>query len=262
MVADLSFSVRISITQVFDAIFNQDYMKVGRTLQPASDAREKILLPELLQGRAPDELKLLEWVKRLMRDFRSLPRYSRDVRSIARRMFVTNAFDSLLASLGVSVGGYASTADPKLLGLSIVGGGLAMGLFSGVIGVYLSERAERLRELREIERSMARSLEGTVYAEMARLIPVYVALWSGLGAVAFPILVALPYFASAAGLAGIRTAYYMSLSTGTALSALLGYYLAIVSGESKLVSTLRLLALAIGGVIAVYLMKLLVGGAP
>jgi predicted membrane protein (TIGR00267 family) len=132
----------------------------------------------------------------ILRDLKLLPRYYKDVRAIARRMFVTNAFDGILASLGVSVGGFSSKANPELLALSIIGGGLAMGLFSSVVGVYISERAERLRELRELERSMAKRLDGTIYARLAKLIPLYVALWSGLGATTFPLAVAFPYLVS------------------------------------------------------------------
>jgi predicted membrane protein (TIGR00267 family) len=195
----------------------------------------------------------------ILRDLRLLPRYYRDVRAIARRMFVTNAFDSLLASLGVSVGGFSSKANPELLALSIIGGGLAMGLFSSVIGVYISERAERLRELRELERSMAKKLDGTIYARLARLIPLYVALWSGLGATTFPLAVASPYLVSGLDLIPIGEAFYLSIGSGLGLAALLGYYLGGVSGENKLVSTLRLLALASGGVVVVYIVRRILG---
>ncbi|MEB3816973.1 MAG: hypothetical protein LRS46_03425 [Desulfurococcales archaeon] len=202
---------------------------------------------------------MLRGVARLLRDIKRVPRYSKDVVAIARRMFVTNAFDGLLAALGVSVGGYSGTGDPMLLAMSIVGGGVSMGLFSGMIGVYLSERAERLRELRELERSMAKSLRGTIYAELAKVIPIYVALWSGLGATMFPVLVALPYFIAHLHLIRIREAFYSSLTIGLALSAILGYYLGLVSGESKVVSVIRLSSLALGGVIAVYIIKKILG---
>jgi len=195
----------------------------------------------------------------IFRDLRLLPRYYKDVRAIARRMFVTNAFDSLLASLGVSVGGFSSKANPELLALSIIGGGLAMGLFSSMVGVYISERAERLRELRELERSMAKKLEDTIYARLARIIPLYVALWSGLGATTFPLAVASPYLVSGLGILPMREAFYLSISAGLGLTTLLGYYLGGVSGENRFISILRLLASASGGVAVVYIIKRILG---
>jgi len=134
-----------------------------------------------------------------------------------------------------------------------------MGLFSSIIGVYLSERAERLRELKEIERSMAKRLNGTIYERLARLIPIYVALWSGLGATTFPLAVASPYFISGLDILSMEDAFYLSVAGGLSLAAMLGYYLGGVSGENRLVSTLRLLALAAGGVIVVYTIKRILG---
>jgi len=135
-----------------------------------------------------------------------------------------------------------------------------MGLFSGMIGVYLSERAERLRELRELESKMMKELRGTIYWRMARVIPVYVSLWSGLGVTAAPILVASPYIAVAAGLPlPLREAFYLSIAGGLLLAAILGYYLGRVSGENVALSTARFVGLATGGVVLVYALRAIVG---
>jgi predicted membrane protein (TIGR00267 family) len=203
---------------------------------------------------------LLNALRGFLKDLRNVTRYADDVKPVARRMFVTNAFDGLLAALGVSMGGYSDAANPKTLALGIVGGGLAMGLFSGMIGVYLSERAERMGELRHLESKMMKKLEGTIYWRIARVIPVYVALWSGLGVTTAPIIVALPYILVAIGMgSNLRVALLASILSGLGLAALLGYYLGHVSGESKLVSTLRFMLLAAGGVLLVYIIRRIVG---
>jgi len=89
-------------------------------------------------------------LRRFLEDLRSVISLYPDVPSIARRMFTTNSFDGIMASIGVNVGGYTQTGDPLTLALSIMGGGISMGVMSGMLGVYLSERAERLREVREV----------------------------------------------------------------------------------------------------------------
>ncbi|MEB3859617.1 MAG: hypothetical protein LRS43_00235, partial [Desulfurococcales archaeon] len=135
-----------------------------------------------------------------------------DIKPVARRMFVTNSFDSILASLGVAVGGYSSTVDPFNLALSIAGGGLAMGVFSGMLGVYLSERAERLKEITEMERKVASTLQGTIYWRAAKLAPLYVALWSGLGVVVFPLLMAMPLLLASVTGAGLFVSVVESIA--------------------------------------------------
>ena len=178
-----------------------------------------------------------------------------DVRSIARRMFVTNSLDSIITALGVSVGGYAPGGSPMLLALSVIGGGIAMGLISAMLGVYLSERAERMREYRELERKLAASLKNSIYWRAAQIIPVYVALWSGMGATVFPIIVAAPFILTDAGLLPFQAAYYLSLAAGLGSLAFLGYYLARVSGESALHSVARLLGMGVLAIAVVSMFK-------
>ncbi len=192
---------------------------------------------------------------RLLGDLKAIVNTYPDVRSIARRMFVTNSLDSIITALGVSVGGYDPHASPRILALSVMGGGIAMGLISAMIGVYLSERAERMREYRELERKLAANLRNSVYWRAARLIPVYVALWSGLGATLFPILIAIPYFIVDIGLVPVYLGYSSSLTVGLGSLAFLGYYLSRVSGENLLHSIARLLSMGILAIIVVSAFK-------
>ncbi|MEB3844530.1 MAG: hypothetical protein LRS48_02470 [Desulfurococcales archaeon] len=190
----------------------------------------------------------------LFSDIRKITRAYPDVRSIARRMFVTNSLDGIVAAMGIDVGGFSDKADPLLIASSIIGGTVAMGIVSGMIGVYVSERAERMKEYKELERRVASSLKDSIYWKAARLIPVYVALWSGMGIVLFPLLIAVPYIIAASGGLSVRAAYYSSMLIGLALMGFLGYFLGRVSRESIIVSVLRVLAM---GVIAIVIVKLL-----
>ncbi|MCE4617086.1 MAG: hypothetical protein F7C32_00665 [Desulfurococcales archaeon] len=183
-----------------------------------------------------------------------------EIKSIARRMFVTNTFDSLLAALGVSTGGYKGDADPLGLALSIIGASIAMGFFSAMLGVYLSERAERLRELEHLREQLLSEIpKESIHYRAAKLIPVYVALWSGFGAIILPILVAIPFIIAHVGIIGIYTAYLVS--TGIALIAMsfLGVYVASGSGDSILLSVARFTGAGVAAIITIHILKIFLG---
>ena len=147
-----------------------------------------------------------------------------------------------------------------LIAASIMGGGVAMGIMSGMVGVYLSEKAERIREVRELEKKLSsRFKEDSVYWRAARLIPIYVALWSGIGIVLFPTLVAIPYIMAAVSGLSVRTAFIVSLSMALTLMGLLGAYLARISGEDPLKSAIRGLGLGVVAAVIVYMLKGVLG---
>ena len=190
----------------------------------------------------------------LIGNLRKIIRVYPDVRSIARRMFVTNSLDGIVAAMGVDIGGFSKNVDPLLIASSIIGGTVAMGIVSGIIGVYLSERAERLKEYKELEKRVASSLRESIYWEAVRILPLYVALWSGVGIVVFPLLIALPYLLAHLGFMGIESAYVSSIGIGLGLMGVLGFYLGKISRERVLLSVLRVLSM---GVIAIIIVKML-----
>ncbi len=197
-------------------------------------------------------------LKGLIQDLRTVTRIYSDVKSIARRMFITNSIDSIVAALGVSVGGYGPEANMKLLAMGIIGGGVAMGAISAMLGVYLSERAERLKEYKDLERKLAHTLKGSIHWKAARLIPLYVALWSGFGALIFPSLIALPLILASMGLVLPYPAYLASLGVGLASMGVLGWYLSRVSGENPLHSILRALGMGLLAILIVSVLKVAV----
>lgn len=182
-----------------------------------------------------------------------------DTPAVARRMFATNSFDGLLSALGVSVGGFNPDVNPVFLALGIIGGSLSMGILSGVVGVYLSERAERVREVRELEKKVAKSLRNSIYWKAANIIPIYIALWSGIGIIFFPLMVAAPYLAAAMGFLDIVTAFYLSLGVALFLMALIGVYLARISGSSLVAGAVKGVSIGIAGIAVVTLAKSLLG---
>lgn len=174
---------------------------------------------------------------------------------VARRLFFTNSIDGIISAIGVNVGAFDESARPLSLALAIVGGSIAFGVGAGFLGALLSERAERVRELREMERALGGSLRGSVYWRAALVVPVYVAFWSSLGILLFPLLVASPYFLSHLGLLGLWEAYLLSNALAVLALSLVGALLSRVSGESPLLSSLRVVLIGLGALLLVYSIK-------
>lgn len=180
-----------------------------------------------------------------------------EARGIARRMFITNSFDGLLSALGVILGNRVyGVSNLHSYVAGVLGASFALGLFSGFIATYLSERAERLRELRRTERAMLHSLKGSVYERAARMVPLYVALWSSFGALVLPSVAVAPFIAALAFGYSVSVDLLAYSSAGIILVELflLGVYLGKVSGENRLVSGARM---ALIGVVAVVVFTLL-----
>ncbi len=108
---------------------------------------------------------------------------------------MTNAIDSLLSTVGVVMGTSASqVSDPKVYIGAALGGALSLGLLSGFLGVYLTERTEKIKELREIEKAMMADLQKSIYAKTISSSALYVAFWSLMGSLAIPIIALIPFF--------------------------------------------------------------------
>ncbi|AEM39398.1 protein of unknown function DUF125 transmembrane [Pyrolobus fumarii 1A] len=208
-------------------------------------------------------MRFLHAIAKLFRTIREIPRLASMVgaESIARRMFVTNAFDGLLSALGIILGLYiAGMSVPQSYIGAVAGGSGVMGLFSGFVATYLSERAERLRELRETERVMLHSLEGSVYWRAARLVPIYVAFWSAMGATLPPLLSTTPFILAA--YSGVLvTLHHIAASISLILVFMytLGFYMGKISGENPWLSGLRFLSIGVGATLFMSTLKLIVG---
>ena len=184
---------------------------------------------------------LLEYVPGILKKLRKLVEVS-DAKGVARRLFVTNSFDCLLTSLGVILGGYAGgIASPKAYIGTVLGGSLTMGIFSGFVGAFFSERAERLRELKRLQFQVQSDLSKSVYGKASKWIPIYVALWSALGMILFPLIIIIPFLFAWKGLIGLKEGIFASILLINISVFSLGVYLGGVSGENRVKTGLTML---------------------
>ncbi|MGB9631549.1 MAG: VIT1/CCC1 transporter family protein, partial [Candidatus Methanodesulfokora sp.] len=77
---------------------------------------------------------------------------------IIRRYAIINSFDGLITAFGI-VNGLSLSGNLRsdLAVISCISSGISMAL-SGFLGVYMSEKAEREADIRELERHLASSL--------------------------------------------------------------------------------------------------------
>jgi predicted membrane protein (TIGR00267 family) len=171
------------------------------------------------------------------------------IAEIARRYFAMNAFDGVLTTIGVLVGSYlAGVRDLSIPIRTGIATSIAMGI-SGLWGAYLTETAERRRELYELQSISLIDQTKTSIGKASRYAVIIVSIVDGLAPALAAILVLTPLFLGQ--LIGNPVLSY-GLSVGTALLCLfgLGLFLGKVSNENLLVYGLKtlmagLLALAI-----------------
>ncbi len=153
-------------------------------------------------------------------------------RRIIRRYFVTNGFDGALTMLGLLMGFHVSgTRELPVIINACLGGAVALGM-SGLSSAYISEAAERKRELRALEQALLTDLSESDYGRAARFVPVIVALVNGLSPFLLSLLIMIPLWLGQKGievpLPPLETAIVLALL----MIFLLGLFLGRISGTS------------------------------
>ena len=164
---------------------------------------------------------------------------------IARRYFVTNGFDGSLAMLGLLIGfRSAGGAGVEIVVAACLGTAIALGA-SGISSTYVSEQAERRRELDRLRRAMLKELDDSAHARAARWAPVLVALISGLAPFLLALVIMLPLWLQSAAEAPAPVLIDTAIGIAFMLIFLLGVFLGRVAGSYWLWSGLRTLAIAL-----------------
>ena len=153
---------------------------------------------------------------------------------IARRYFVKNGFDGSMTMLGIIVGAWVvNVTQPEIIVTAGLGACLAMGI-SGLSGAYLTERAERKLDLKNLEAAMMTKLNDSVITDATAFVSFYAAVVDG----GSPILTALvslsPFFLLLHGLIAVQSAYISSLVVTLVTLFMLGLYLGKIAKENAL----------------------------
>jgi predicted membrane protein (TIGR00267 family) len=174
---------------------------------------------------------------------------------IARRYLAMNAFDGVLTMIGVLMGNYlAGVRSASVVIHTGMATSIAMGV-SGLWGAYLTEAAERQRELAELEKISLTDLSQTKIGRASRVAVVIVALVDGLAPFVAALIVLVPFF-TAKLVGNILISYALALALALIGLFGLGAFLGHISRRNLVGYGLRTV---VAGVVSIAL-SLLLGG--
>lgn len=156
---------------------------------------------------------------------------------IARRYLAMNAFDGALTMLGLILGGLITinpldwTLGFNTILLAAAGTSIAMAI-SGFSGSYLTESAERDREVDELGKAMLSDMSESMYAKATKTTSLVVALVDGASPAVAAFIVLTPLFFVPGGYLDYRTAFYIAIGICMAFLFALGLFLGAVSKKN------------------------------
>lgn len=151
-----------------------------------------------------------------------------NIAEIARRYFAMNAFDGVLTIIGVLMGNLtARVEEPRIVVSTGLATCVAMGV-SGLWGAYLTESAERQRDIDELSQFTLQDLNSSRIGRASRAATIMVAIVDGLSPFMAALIVLIPFFF--AGLfSSITIVYYTSIGVALLTLFALGLFLGRIS---------------------------------
>ena len=176
-----------------------------------------------------------------------------EIDQIGRRYLAMNAFDGVLTMIGVLMGSYiGGIKEPRVVLYTGLATSLAMGI-SGFSGAYMTETAERKRDLQELEGAMLRDLGHTKQARAFNFAVLVVSVIDGLAPLVAGISVLAPFVFP--GLLGdMKSNYFVALGIAFILLFGLGAFLAKIARENVVRSGLRMLVAGLACVLLSFLL--------
>jgi predicted membrane protein (TIGR00267 family) len=153
------------------------------------------------------------------------------------RYLILGTIDGLLAVLGIIVGLATVTTDSSLIIKAALGGGLALCMTNG-IGSYLAETAVEYGRISSVEKAMLGDLRDTRIEKLARRKIRRDSIIHGGTSLAGSLIPIAPFF-----FLGGWTAVVASVALCLATLVALGLYSGSVSGQSYIMSVVRMVGL-------------------
>jgi predicted membrane protein (TIGR00267 family) len=172
---------------------------------------------------------------------------------IARRYFVVNGFDGALTMLGLNMGFYTSgTEEVGVILSACLGAAIALGA-SGISSAYISEAAEKQKELYELEQAMIADLSESHFGQATRWVPVLIATINGLAPLLISLIIVLPLVLVLTGVFLPVRPLMAVIGLAFVMIFFLGVFLGNVSKTFWLWAGLRSLAIAVVTSALIYL---------
>ncbi len=152
----------------------------------------------------------------------------------ARRAFANNAFDGALTFLGILMGNLVLGEFHPLTVIKIgLSTSLAIGM-SGSFGRFLSERAERKRLLKQIEKDMFTDLSDSILGREAKRKTFSIAMIDGVSPALTALVPLAPFFLAQVSVISVSASILASFALVFIVLFGLGIFLGKTSGENIL----------------------------
>lgn len=190
-----------------------------------------------------------------MFDLKKLKKYERITRmsKLARRYFVMNSFDGTLTIFGILLGSFVAGISDASLVISISLSAAIAIMVSGAWGTYLSESAERKKELRSMERRLLKKLKGTDIERANSFAAFFVSVIDGLSPALAIVIIISPFFFGMYNIIDVTTAFYIAFILCLSIFLFLGYFLSKISSENPIHTSIKTLIIGLIAGILVYL---------
>ena len=172
---------------------------------------------------------------------------------IVRRYFVVNGFDGALTMLGLIMGFLVNAPELSIMLNACLGAAIALGV-SGVSSAYISETAERQRELGKLEEAMVADMKESVHASAVRWVPLLVALVNGMAPLLISLMIMSPLLLARLGVVLPMSPLYLAIIIAALLVFFLGAFLGKIASISWLGSGIRTLLVALVTAVLIYLL--------
>jgi len=199
-------------------------------------------------------------IKKTIKKWKRYHRIS-NVGNITRRYFVMNAFDGALTMLGVVIGAFIAGVinEPTIIISAGIAGSIAMGT-SGISGAYMTEKAERTKRLKDLERSMLTDMSESVHGKSQKFATIFAAIVDGVSPALAAMIVISPFFLANFNIIAAEIAFYSCLGLTLLVLVILGIYLAKISEESMIKYGIQMLIVGLVTAFLCVATSILIGG--
>lgn len=157
---------------------------------------------------------------------------------------ITNGFDGALTMLGMMTGFYTSGMTELSVAINACLGAAVALFVSGLSSAYLSEKAERENELKELEQALIHDLSESDYGDASRYLPFLVALANGFAPLIFSLLIIAPLQLAEHGFTLIHSPFLDAIAMALGCIFLLGVFLGKISNSHWLLAGGRTIMIA------------------
>jgi predicted membrane protein (TIGR00267 family) len=162
--------------------------------------------------------------------------------------------------LGVVIGAYiAGITEPIPIISAAIAGSIAMGS-SGLSGAYMTEKAERTRKIKDLEKAMLTDMKNGLHHKSHRFATFFAAVVDGISPAIAAMAVVSPFFLVNFGIIAAQLAFTFSIVITLSVLSLLGVYLAKISEESMIKYGIQMLLVGLITAFICFGASILLGG--